>query len=143
MIASKHHGHPKADGEMPALAPASIYARPAACVRLDLDKSGRVASQATGPRGLIADNLAQAGQCISPWMRPQEAASYLGIALGTLRNLTSARVIPFARRGRIVRYHREALDRWLMRRSCPGRATMAQSTPNDGTDADGGHLAHK
>jgi excisionase family DNA binding protein len=61
----------------------------------------------------------------SPWMRPEEAAGYLGIALGTLRNWTSARYVPFARRGRVVRYHRDVLDRWLARGSCPGRMTIA------------------
>ena len=49
----------------------------------------------------------------SPWMTPQEAADYLHIALGTLRNWTSARFVPFVKRGRIVRYHRDAIDRWL------------------------------
>ena len=61
----------------------------------------------------------------SPWLPPEEAADYLGIALGTLRNWTSARYVPFSRRGRVVRYHRDALDRWLSRGSCPGRSTIA------------------
>jgi excisionase family DNA binding protein len=49
----------------------------------------------------------------SPWLPPYAAALYLGVALGTLRNWTSARHVPFARRGRIVRYHRDELDEWL------------------------------
>lgn len=61
----------------------------------------------------------------SPWMTPQEAADYLQIALGTLRNWTSARFVPFAKRGRIVRYHRGAIDRWLSKGGCPGRTTLA------------------
>jgi excisionase family DNA binding protein len=61
----------------------------------------------------------------SPWLKPLEAARYLGIALGTLRNWTSARYVPHARRGRIVRYHRGVLDRWLSKGSCPGRSTLA------------------
>jgi excisionase family DNA binding protein len=61
----------------------------------------------------------------SPWMTPDEAATYLGVALGTLRNWTSARFIPFARRGRIVRYHRDAIDKWLAKGACPGRASLA------------------
>jgi excisionase family DNA binding protein len=61
----------------------------------------------------------------SPWMTPQETADYLQIALGTLRNWTSARFVPFAKRGRIVRYNRDAIDRWLGRGSCPGRTTLA------------------
>ncbi len=58
----------------------------------------------------------------SPWFKPIEAAEYLGIALGTLRNWTSAHYIPHAKRGRLVRYHRDSLDQWLKRGACVGRA---------------------
>jgi excisionase family DNA binding protein len=61
----------------------------------------------------------------TPWMKPGAAAAYLGISLGTLRNWTSARYVPFSRRGRVVRYHRDAIDKWLARGSCPGRPTIA------------------
>jgi excisionase family DNA binding protein len=61
----------------------------------------------------------------SPWMTPVEAAAYLGIALGTLRNWTSAHFVPHAKKGRVVRYHRDALDRWLARGACTGRSTFA------------------
>jgi len=62
----------------------------------------------------------------SPWLTPIEAAEYLGIALGTLRNLTSQRRVPFSRNGRIVRYRVDALDAWLASSdSCHGRATVA------------------
>jgi excisionase family DNA binding protein len=58
-------------------------------------------------------------------MSPQETARYLGIALGTLRNWTSAHFIPFSKKGRIVRYNRETIDRWLARGGCPGRTSFA------------------
>ena len=57
-----------------------------------------------------------------PWFTPREAAFYLGIALGTLRNWTSQRSIPFVKRGRFVRYHRDELDQWLAN---SGRNTLA------------------
>src|SRR5262249_25253810 len=60
----------------------------------------------------------------SPWMLPGGAAQCLGIAVGTLRNWTSARYVPHARRGRVVRYHRDQIDRWLLKGACPGRATL-------------------
>jgi excisionase family DNA binding protein len=63
----------------------------------------------------------------SPWMTPVVTAAYLGIALGTLRNWTSAQYIPHAKRGRVVRYHRDAVDRWLARGACPGRSIFANS----------------
>jgi excisionase family DNA binding protein len=47
-------------------------------------------------------------------MSPQEAADYIGIALGTLRNWTSAEFVPFAKKGRVVRYHRDVIDAWLL-----------------------------
>jgi excisionase family DNA binding protein len=71
-----------------------------------------------------ADRLALL-RSLSPWMTPRETAAYLGIALGTLRNWTSARFIPFSKKGAVVRYHRDTIDRWLHRASCPGRATLA------------------
>lgn len=61
----------------------------------------------------------------TPWLTPLEAADYLGVALGTLRNWTSARFVPFARRGRVVRYHRDQLDAWLRRGECVGRQSHA------------------
>jgi excisionase family DNA binding protein len=63
----------------------------------------------------------------SPWMGPEEAAGYLGIALSTLRNWTSARFIPFCKRGRVVRYKRDVIDRWLANGGCPGRSTLVDS----------------
>jgi excisionase family DNA binding protein len=57
-------------------------------------------------------------------MTPQETAVYLKIALGTLRNWTSARFIPFVKRGRIVRYHRDHVDQWLAKGGCHGRSTL-------------------
>jgi excisionase family DNA binding protein len=63
----------------------------------------------------------------TPWMTPVAAAEYLGISVGTLRNWTSARYVPFAKRGRVVRYHRDAIDRWLSKGGCPGRTTIADS----------------
>lgn len=61
----------------------------------------------------------------SHWLTPIEAALYLRVAIGTLRNWTSARYVPFTKRGRIVRYDRRALDRWLSRGACAGRSTLA------------------
>ena len=61
----------------------------------------------------------------SPWMTPEDAAEYLGIALGTLRNWTSARFVPHVKKGRVVRYHREVIDKWLAKGGCQGRGTLA------------------
>lgn len=69
--------------------------------------------------------LVEGPRLASPWMSPVVTAEYLGIALGTLRNWTSARFIPFSKKGRVVRYNRDAIDLWLANGGCPGRTTLA------------------
>ncbi len=61
----------------------------------------------------------------TPWMRYPQAASYLGIRIGTLRNWVSARYVPFARRGHVTRFHKKKLDQWLRHGECHGRRTIA------------------
>jgi len=61
-------------------------------------------------------------QTASPWMTAPQAATYIGVALGTIRNWTSARFIPFSRRNRVVRYHCDTIDRWLAKGACAGRS---------------------
>ncbi len=47
--------------------------------------------------------------------KPQEAAEYLGIALGTLYKLTSAGIIPFSKpNGKLIYISRAALDEWML-----------------------------
>ena len=70
------------------------------------------------------------GPEISPWLTPLEAAQYLKVALGTIHNWTSQRVVPFVRRGGLVRYHREDLDRWLRSGGgAKGRTTKSDLGP--------------
>jgi len=64
----------------------------------------------------------------SPWLTPAAAAARLGIAIGTIRNWTSQRFIPFSKKGRIVRYHRDELDRWLAKGGCRGRTALNAKT---------------
>jgi excisionase family DNA binding protein len=56
-------------------------------------------------------------------MDAAKAAAYLGVAIGTIRNWTSMKFIPHAKRGRIVRYRRAELDRWMAAGACNGRRT--------------------
>jgi excisionase family DNA binding protein len=62
---------------------------------------------------LDSSPLVEAVRRASPWMTARQAASYLGISVGTLRNWTASNHIPFSKRGRVVRYHRSAVDQWL------------------------------
>ena len=54
-------------------------------------------------------------------MTVQEAAAYLGVCPGTIRNWVSQKYIPYARRARVVRFHRDRIDEWLGRGACKGR----------------------
>jgi excisionase family DNA binding protein len=51
-------------------------------------------------------------------LKPEEAASYIGVTLSTLYKLTSAGVVPFSKpNGRLIYFSREALDEWLLGKS--------------------------
>ncbi len=61
----------------------------------------------------------------SPYMTEREAAEYLGIAAGTLRNWrsTKPRELPAIKRGRMVRYSRSVVENYF------------SETPNTGAEA--------
>jgi len=49
------------------------------------------------------------------WLTANDLAEYLGVHVGTIRNWTSLRKIPHSKiGGKLVRYDREAIDRWLL-----------------------------
>jgi len=54
----------------------------------------------------------------SPWLTIDEAAGYLNLNPGTVRNWVSERRIPCVRRGGVVRLHRHDLDLWLRAGEC-------------------------
>lgn len=45
-------------------------------------------------------------------LRPQEAADYLGVSLGTLYNWSSQRKVPVVKIGSRIRFRRESLERF-------------------------------
>jgi excisionase family DNA binding protein len=77
---------------------------------------------------LRSPQLAEILRPASPWMSPEDTAQYLGIALGTLRNWTSAHFVPHAKKGRVVRYHRDTIDKWLAKGGCSGRSSLADTS---------------
>lgn len=46
-------------------------------------------------------------------LTPQQAADYLGIKLSTIYNLCMKRQIPFCKIGRLNRFRRQDLDKWI------------------------------
>lgn len=59
----------------------------------------------------------------TPWLTVEEVAEYLSVSPGTVRNWVSQQYIPHAKRGRVVRFHRDQIDAWLSRGACKGRAS--------------------
>ena len=62
----------------------------------------------------------------SPWLTVEKVAQYVSVSPGTVRNWVSQKDIPQARRGRVLRFHRQRIDEWLVTGGCPDRATIAQ-----------------
>ena len=77
------------------------------------------------PIALSATNRANAESFETPWMTIRQLAGYLSVSVGTVRNWVSRRYVPFARRGRVVRFNRQQIDQWLGVRACPGRLRPA------------------
>jgi len=77
----------------------------------------------------MVDGQTNAGERESPWMTIKEVADYLSVSAGTVRNWVSQRYIPFARRGRVVRFHRESIDRWLNVGASKGRRMISRQQP--------------
>ena len=59
-------------------------------------------------------------------MTVEELAVYPLVGSGTVRNWVSQKYIPHAKKGRIVRFHRQAIEAWSAVNSCPGKSTIAQ-----------------
>lgn len=55
------------------------------------------------------------------FMTAKEAAAHLGIALSTLWKMSSARVLPYHKSGRLLRFAKADLDRYLESRRRPSR----------------------
>lgn len=68
----------------------------------------------------------------SHWMRPINAAQYLGVRVGTLaRWRLEGRGPEYSRAGRLIRYFRPALDNWLQSRSAGGDSSSeTQQAPS-------------
>ena len=60
-------------------------------------------------------HLCQASSLVGSerWMCAEEAASYLSISVGALRNLTSTGQVPYYKLGKRNRYLKEELDKML------------------------------
>lgn len=57
------------------------------------------------------------GLAFSPWLNVDEAAAYLSIPVGRLRNLTAAKAIRYSPQGKGYIYNREWLDEYAHKQS--------------------------
>ena len=65
----------------------------------------------------------------SPWMNTEQLAEYLGLRVETVRTMVKEpdprKRIPFSRIGsrKFIRFHRERVDKWLLKREERPRRT--------------------
>jgi hypothetical protein len=59
--------------------------------------------------------LREDGLAVSPWLNVTEAAAYLRIPEGRLKNLAAAKQIRYSPQGKAYVYHREWLDEYAQR----------------------------
>jgi excisionase family DNA binding protein len=83
---------------------------------------------------MCSDTMNEKRMAEKPWMTVKETAAYLSVSPGTVRNMVSERRIPFVKRGRIVRFHRQRIDEWLSRGACKGRVSRAPTVQELGED---------
>lgn len=64
----------------------------------------------------------------------QEVADYTGLSVHTLYCMVSQRRIPFVKLGRLTKFDRYELDRWITSQSVKARRPFSVSTPlNNGS----------
>ncbi len=76
-----------------------------------LNEAARLAER--GRYALTAEEAREMSSSGSKWMTYDEVAEHLSVAVGTVRNWVSARRIPFSKRGGMVRFKREDIDKWV------------------------------
>jgi excisionase family DNA binding protein len=59
----------------------------------------------------------------------KEVADYTGLSVHTLYTMVSQRRIPFVKLGRLTKFDRYELDRWIASQSVKARKPFAVSTP--------------
>lgn len=57
----------------------------------------------------------------------EEVSTYTGLAVGTLYNMVSERRIPFVKMGRLTKFDRLALDKWIGSHSVKVRQVISTS----------------
>ena len=65
-------------------------------------------------------------------MNIQEVAEYTGLSPHTLYTMVSQRRIPFVKLGRLTKFDRYELDRWITSQSVKTRRPFSVSTPLTG-----------
>jgi excisionase family DNA binding protein len=59
----------------------------------------------------------------------QEVATYTGLSVHTLYTMVSQRRIPFVKLGRLTKFDREEIDRWIAGHSVKVRRSFARIAP--------------
>lgn len=59
----------------------------------------------------------------------QQVATYTGLSVHTLYTMVSQRRIPFVKMGRLTKFDREELDKWIASHSVKVRRSLATVAP--------------
>jgi len=57
----------------------------------------------------------------SKYYTPQELADLLGVKLSTIYNWSHIKFLPTTKIGKVIRFRKEAIDKWLLKRESNGR----------------------
>lgn len=65
-------------------------------------------------------------------MSVEELAAYLGVSKDGIYRKTAGNEIPFVKVGRLVKFRRSEVDRWLSTRSVPDITSLSAPSPSGG-----------
>lgn len=80
----------------------------------NVEKLAELASLACREEQAVSDSLTSKDDSAEAWLSTEQAAEYLGISVGSLRNRVSCGEIPRRKLGRLNRYLRSELDALLV-----------------------------
>ena len=69
------------------------------------------------PRRLLEENAVSHSQIDDQWMTVKEVVVYLKASERQIRDMVYQRRIPYSKLGRLLRFHRPTIDKWMLSNS--------------------------
>jgi len=60
----------------------------------------------------------------SKYYTPQELADLLGVKVSTIYNWSHIKFLPTTKIGKVIRFRKDAIDKWLLKREGKGRRNI-------------------